>query len=91
MQASIARHGATWIDLTNDQLEFLRGFAAMNPLTPPGIPPGDKAAMGVKDGLSVVFFIDAGQVCLEMYIPKTALDMLDDVASGTIMHEGQGL
>jgi hypothetical protein len=40
-QAAEARHGK-WIELTSDQWQFLRGIYAMNPLTPPGLPYGDK-------------------------------------------------
>ena len=43
-QAAEARHGK-WIELTSDQWQFLRGIFAMNPLTPPGLPYGDKAAL----------------------------------------------
>ena len=41
-QAIEARNGK-WIELTPEQWEFLRGIYAMNPLTPPGLPYGDKA------------------------------------------------
>ena len=43
-QAAEARHGK-WIELTSEQWQFLRGIYAMNPLTPPGLPYGDKAAL----------------------------------------------
>ena len=39
-----AQHGK-WIELTSDQWQFLRGIYAMNPMTPPGLPYGDKAAL----------------------------------------------
>jgi hypothetical protein len=49
--AAEARHGK-WIELTSDQWQFLRGIYAMNPLTPPGLPYGDKAALVKIDGSS---------------------------------------
>ena len=58
-QAIEARNGK-WIELTPEQWEFLRGIYAMNPLTPPGLPYGDKAALAKVDGNSggLVFFIE---------------------------------
>ena len=40
--AITARNGR-WIELTNEQWEFMRGIYAMNPETPAGLPYGDKA------------------------------------------------
>ena len=39
-----------WVELTPEQWQFLRGIYAMNPLTPPGLPYGDKAALAKVDG-----------------------------------------
>ena len=82
-----------WIELTPDQWEFLRGIYAMNPLTPPGLPYGDKAALarvdGRKDGL--VFFIDGERACTPMAAPEALLALMDDVATAKIVHEGSGL
>src|SRR5580700_2738333 len=59
-----ARNGK-WIQLTPDQWQFLRGIYAMNPLTPPGLPYGDKAALATIKGHpgGVVFFIDGNKAC----------------------------
>ncbi len=82
-----------WIELTPDQWQFLRGIYAMNPLTPPGLPYGDKAALakvdGKKDGL--VFFIDGDWACTPMAAPEALLTLMDDVATAKITHEGTGL
>ena len=48
VDASVPKHAAEahhgkWIELTSDQWQFLRGIYAMNPLTPQGLPFGDKA------------------------------------------------
>ena len=87
-----ARNGK-WIQLTADQWEFLRGIYAMNPLTPPGLPYGDKAALARVDGNSggLVFFIDGDKACTPMPVPDKLLAMMDDVATAKINHEGSGL
>ena len=87
-----ARNGK-WIQLTAQQWEFLRGIYAMNPLTPPGLPYGDKAALAKVDGNSggLVFFIDGDKACTPMPVPDKLLAMMDDVATAKINHEGSGL
>jgi len=82
-----------WIELTADQWEFLRGIYAMNPLTPPGLPYGDKAALAKVDSNpdGLVFFIDGDRACTPMAAPKALLTLLDDVATAKISHEGSGL
>jgi hypothetical protein len=87
-----ARNGK-WIQLTPEQWQFLRGIYAMNPLTPPGLPYGDKAALAKVDGNSggLVFFIDGDKACTPMPVPQTLLGMMDDVATAKINHEGSGL
>ena len=40
---AISAHHGRWIELTPQQWQFLRGIYAMNPLTPPGLPYGDRA------------------------------------------------
>ena len=87
-----ARNGK-WIQLTAEQWEFLRGIYAMNPLTPPGLPYGDKAALAKVDGNDggLIFFIDGDKACTPMPVPQTLLGMMDDVATAKINHEGSGL
>ena len=87
-----ARNGK-WIQLTAEQWEFLRGIYAMNPLTPPGLPYGDKAALAKVDGNDggLIFFIDGDKACTPMPVPDKLLAMMDDVATATINHEGNGL
>jgi hypothetical protein len=87
--AAEARHGK-WIELTSEQWQFLRGIYAMNPLTPPGLPYGDKAALVKIDGSSggMVFFIDVDKACTPMEVPDQFLGMMDDVATAKINHEG---
>jgi hypothetical protein len=90
--AAEARHGK-WIELTSEQWQFLRGIYAMNPLTPPGLPYGDKAALVKIDGSSggMVFFIDGDKACTPMVVPDQLLAMMDDVAATKISHEGSAL
>ena len=82
-----------WIELTAEQWEFLRGIYAMNPLTPPGLPYGDKAALAKIDGWDsgLVFFLDGNRACTPMTATKALLALLDDVATAKISHEGSGL
>ena len=82
-----------WIELTAQQWEFLRGVYAMNPLTPPGLPYGDKAALARVEGNDggLVFFLDGDRACTPMAAPKALLALLDDVAMAKISHEGSGL
>jgi hypothetical protein len=91
-EAIEARNGK-WIQLTAEQWEFLRGIYAMNPLTPPGLPYGDKAALARVDGNSggLIFFIDGDKACTPMPVPDKLLAMMDDVATAKINHEGSGL
>ena len=90
---AIEAHNGKWIQLTPDQWEFLRGIYAMNPLTPPGLPYGDKAALARVDGNSggLIFFIDGDKACTPMPVPDKLLAMMDDVATAKINHEGNGL
>ena len=90
---AIEAHNGKWIELTAEQWEFLRGIYAMNPLTPPGLPYGDKAALARVEGSTggLVFFIDGGKACTPMQVPDALLTMMDDVATAKISHEGSGL
>jgi hypothetical protein len=65
----------------------------MNPLTPPGLPYGDKAALATVEGNTggLVFFIDGDRTCTPMPVPKELLVMMDEVATAKITHEGSGL
>ena len=89
----VAAEKGQWIELTAEQWEFLRGIYAMNPLTPPGLPYGDKAALARVDGndSGLVFFLDGNRACTPMEAPKALLALLDDVATAKISHEGSGL
>lgn len=86
---AVAARGGRWIELTNDQWEFLRGVYAINPATPPGLPYGDKAVLaqiyGSPDG--IVFFIDGNLACTPMSAPEAILSMMRDVATSNISHE----
>ena len=90
---AVEQRNGKWIELTSDQWQFLRGIYAMNPLTPPGLPYGDKAALATVDGNAggLVFFIDGDRACTPMPVPKELLVMMDDVATAKIVHEGDGL
>src|SRR5262249_5009151 len=91
-QAAEAHHGK-WIELTSDQWQFLRGIYAMNPLTPQGLPYGDKAALIKIDGYSggLVFFIDGDKACTPMAVPDQLLSLIDDLAAGQVYHDRNGV
>lgn len=90
---SAKAHNGEWTDLSPNEWEFLRGIYAMNPLTPPGLPYGDRAALVKVSGQegALIFFIDDDQACTPMPVPPTLLAMMADVKSGKISHEGSGL
>jgi hypothetical protein len=91
-QAIEARNGR-WVELTSEQWQFLRGIHAMNPETPPGLPYGDKAVLAQVDGSStgVVFFIDGDKAFTPMRAPPRLLELMQEVAIGSVKHEGAGL
>lgn len=82
-----------WIELTKEQWEFMRGIFAMNPMTPVGLPFGDRAALAQISGSSsgVVFFLDGDKACTPMPVPPELIAMMRDVATDLISHEAQGL
>ena len=90
---AVEAHKGQWIELTSEQWQFLRGIYAMNPLTAPGLPYGNKAVLAKVAGGSggLVFFIDGDKACTPMPVPDTLLAMMDEVATAKINHEGTGL
>ena len=90
---AISAHHGRWIELTPQQWQFLRGIYAMNPLTPPGLPYGDRAALAqvAGDDGGLVFFIDGDRACTPMAVPHQLMTMIVDVATDTIPHEANGL
>ena len=90
---AVENRNGKWIELTQEQWEFLRGVYAMNPATPPGLPFGDKAVLVRVDNDTggLIFFIDGDRACTPMPAPAALLSMLDDIATARIKHEGSGL
>jgi hypothetical protein len=90
---AVEAHNGKWIELTASQWQFLRGIYAMNPETPPGLPFGDKAALARIDGDAggLIFFIDGDRACTPMSAPATLINLMDEVATAKINHEGDGL
>ena len=79
---AVKAHNGQWIQLTQEQWQFLRGVYVVNPQTPPGLPYGDKAALAEVDG---------NKACTPMLVPHELLAMMQDVATDKIGHEGAGL
>jgi hypothetical protein len=92
-KSAISARNGRWIELTSEQWQFLRGIYAMNPLTPPGLPYGDRAVLAqiAGDAGGLVFFIDGDKACTPMPVPGELLAMIRDVATETISHETGGL
>lgn len=85
----IEQHNGKWIEVTEDQLNFLRGVYLMNPNTPPGLPFGDKAVIASvpgNDGV-IIFFIDKDKACNPMPIPKELIEVLDKIGSKEVTHD----
>jgi len=89
-RAAIAARDGKWIALTPEQWQFLRGVYTMDPETPAGLPYGDRAVLATMPDHhgGLVFFIDGNRACTPLPVPKELLDMLNDVATGAIAHEG---
>jgi hypothetical protein len=92
-KSAISARNGRWIELTNDQWQFLRGIYAMNPQTPPGLPYGDHAVLAqiAGDSGGLIFFIDGDKACTPMPVPSELVSMMQDVATNTINHEAGGL
>lgn len=90
---AIAARNGRWIELTPEQWQFMRGIYVMNPATPAGLPYGDRAILAEVPGHAggVVFFIDGDRACTPMPVPSEITAMLQDVATGTLNHEGRAL
>lgn len=82
MRAAVDDQDSRLIEITPDQLQFLRGVYAMNLEAPCGLPLGDNAVLahdsGDCDGL--LFFIDGDKPCAPMRAPPALLSLVGKVA-----------
>ena len=85
---NIDKRGGSFVTVTPEQWQFLRGIYAMNPATPPGLPFGDSAVIAriPGDQGAVILFIDGDSACTPMPVPGELIDMLDRVGGGDIPH-----
>ena len=85
---TIDRRGGSFVTVTPEQWQFLRGIYAMNPATPPGLPFGDSAVIAriPGDEGALIFFIDAERACTPMPVPQALVEMLDRIGAGDITH-----
>jgi len=87
--AILAAHG-DWKVLTKGQFHFLQGVYALNPQTPPGLPPGDGAVLatvtGDKGGL--ILFTSGAKVCAPMPVPDQVVKLLSAVKTGKLDPSG---
>lgn len=88
-KAAFTARGGSWIALTPEQWQFLRGVYVVNPETPPGLPYGDGAVLAqAPDRVgALVFFMDGDRACTPMPAPPELITMLKKVGAGEIAHE----
>ena len=86
----IAPDKAQFTKVTPGQFHFLQGVAAINPNTPPGLPPGDSAilARGERSEEGVILFVRAGNMCMLMAAPGTLIDLMGRVLTERLDAEG---
>ena len=81
-----ANESVQWRPLTAREMVFLQGVFAMNPITHPGLPVGDKAFLVSKAGEenSIVVWTDGSATlsCDSMIAPKALVDMLSKLKGG---------
>jgi len=89
----ITKNEGKWIELTEIQRAFLAGIYVLNLNTPSGLPFGEKAILTQRkdDDTGLILFQDGDKVCTPMMIPKEIIDMMNDVGSGKVLHEGDHL
>ncbi len=87
-----AKHGK-WITVTTDQWEWLRGVYVLNPATPQGLPPGDRAVLAKIEGNSgaMIFFIDGDLACVPMAVPDAIIDLMNQIDASNVFHTGPGI
>jgi hypothetical protein len=86
----IAPDKAQFTKATPGQFHFLQGVAAINPDTPPGLPPGDTAilAKGDRSDEGVILFVRAGKMCLPMEAPKMLIELMGRILTDRLDAEG---
>ena len=86
----IAPDKAEFTRVTPGQFHFLQGVAAVNPNTPPGLPPGDSAILATSDRSEegVILFVRTGKMCLPMGAPKALVELLGRILTDRLDAEG---
>jgi hypothetical protein len=81
VRAAINSQAVKPIEITPDQLQFLRGVYAMNPDAPRGLPYGDNAVLAQdgSDSNGLLFFIDGDKPCAPMHAPPALLSLMERV------------
>ncbi len=84
--ADVKHAKGVWTELTPAQWEFVRGIYTMNPLTPPGLPPGKSAAIFTMPGEAsgLIFFIDGKRACSPMPAPKALRQLIAQISKDVI-------
>lgn len=85
----VVEQGGQTIELLPNQLNFMRGIYVMIPVTPPGLPYGDKGLLVIKGEEETVVFVDGDTACDPVPVPKELIDLLHKIGNNDIMHAGQ--
>ena len=88
--AILAAHG-DWKVLTKGQFHFLQGVFALNPQTPPGLPPGDGAVLATVKGDrgGLILFTSGAKICAPMPVPDEVIKLLSAVKTGKLDAAGE--
>jgi hypothetical protein len=89
-KGAFSAHDGQWVEVTPEQYHFLQGVYALNPMTPKGLPYGDRAVLATTEDApgGLIFFIDGDRACTPMPVPRELVEMMRDVALGVVNHEG---
>ena len=82
----VLKMGGSWVDLTQSQVDFMRGVFAASPQTPDRLPYGASGALVTKSFYAEVVFIDGDLACDPMPLTDGGLKKLLSVGAGEVNH-----
>ena len=83
---SVSEVNGKWIDMTQSQVDFMKGVFATAPTTPDRLPYSDKAAILTRRNVSTVVFIDGDLACDPVELSPPGFKKLMDIGAGEISH-----
>jgi len=92
-QKRMASDGFTLVKATPGQFHFLQGIWAMDPRTPPGLPPGDNALLVTRPGTKggVVIWMSGKLACAPVEMPEALFALLSKIKTGALDATGDEL